>query len=432
MTRPRDQKKTNEDAKPRRRLRRAFGGMVKIVLTLLLVGGAAAAYKYQMDTSPRVQRQRPPRQARLVQVIELQNSNHATTVNAMGTVVPAQRVTLHPQVSGQIVEVCEALIPGGIVSAGDKLVMIDRRDYEVQVQQRRGDVARALKELKVEQGSQAIARQEYELLGEIIAEEDRELVLRKPQLAAARSALESAEAALRKAELDLARCEIFAPFNAVIQDKHVDLGATVSAGTQLVTLIATDEAWIDLKVPISQLQWLAIPQRNGDTGSSVKIFNTLAWGPERFRTGQVVRLYGQIEAEGRMARLLVGVDDPFSLKPANRGEPKLLMGTFVQAEIEGRTLESVFSISRPHLRDDNTVWIMDANDQLEIRPVQIAFRGPEKVFVKAGIEKNERLVTTDIAAPVPGMPLRTTESDPDTGSGAEPRTTLARERGTQP
>ncbi|MDI6449909.1 efflux RND transporter periplasmic adaptor subunit [Anaerobaca lacustris] len=425
MTTPRDSE-TKTDATPRRRLPRILGGGIKVALTLLLVGGAMAAYKYQMETSPRVQRQRPARQARLVQVIELQNSHHATAVSAMGTVVPAQRVTLHPQVSGQIVEVCEALIPGGIVSAGDKLVMIDPRDYEVQVQQRRGDVARALKELKVEQGNQAIARQEYELLGEIIAEEDRELVLREPQLASARSALESAEAALRKAELDLARCEIFAPFNAVIQDKHVDLGTTVSAGTQLVTLIATDETWIDLKVPISQLQWLTIPQRNGDAGSRVKIFNTLAWGPERFRTGQVVRLYGQIEAEGRMARLLVAVDDPFSLKPANRGEPRLLMGTFVQAEIEGRTLESVIPIARPYVRDNDTVWIMDDNDQLEIRPVQIVYRGPEVVFVEAGLEPNERLITTDIAAPVAGMPLRLVGSDVSQG------TVVAQEGETQP
>jgi hypothetical protein len=87
--------------------------------------------------------------------------------------------------------------------------------------------------------------------------------------------------------------------------------------------------------------------------------------------GRVVRLYGEIEAEGRMARLLVAVDDPFCLKPANQDQPKLLMGTFVQAEIEGRTLESVYPIARPHLRDNNTVWIMDANDQLEIRPGQI-------------------------------------------------------------
>jgi RND family efflux transporter MFP subunit len=368
-------------------------------LTLAILAGAAAAYKYQMDTSPRAQRQKPPRQAKLVRVIPVERSNCATVVKAMGPVVPAQQVTLHPQVYGQITRISEALIPGGIVQAGENLVTIDPRDYQIQVQQRQGDVARALKDLKVEQGNQAIAKQEYELLGEIVAEEDQELVLREPQLASAQSALESAQAALEKAELDLARCDVTAPFNAIIQEKHVDLGATVSSNSQLVSLIATDEAWIDLKVPIGQLKWLTVPQKNGQTGSSVKIYNTLAWGPDRFRTGRVVRLYGEIETEGKMARLLVAVDDPFCLKPDNQDKPQLLMGSFVQAEIQGRTLDSVFSIKRPHIRDNSTVWIMDANDQL---------------------------VATDIAAPVPGMPLRLAEPDEQE---AGPQAEVAQEQG---
>lgn len=428
MTVPRDSK-TDVDSTPRRWLPRILGGALKVVLTLLLVGGAMAVYKHQMDTSPRAQRQTPARQARLVQVIAAQKGNHTTAVSAMGPVIPAQQVTLHPQVAGQIVEVCETLLPGGLIETGKKLITIDPRDYEVQVRQRRGDVARAVENLKVEQGNQAIARQEFALLGEIIAEEDRELVLREPQLASAQSAWESAKAALEKAELDLARCEIAAPFNAIIQDKHVDLGATVTASSQLVTLIGTDEAWVDLKVPISQLRWITIPQRNEETGSSVRIYNTLAWGPERFRTGRVVRLYGEIEAEGRMARLLVAVDDPFCLKPANQDQPKLLMGTFVQAEVEGRMLESVFPIARPHLRDNDTVWIMDANDQLEIRSVQITYRGPEKVFVIAGLEENERLILTDIAAPVAGMPLRL--GVPGAGD-AQQETAVAQGQGAQP
>jgi RND family efflux transporter MFP subunit len=427
MTTPTDSKQ-NAASSDRRGLPRFLWALIKIVLTLVILTGAAAAYKYQMDTSPKAQRQKPARQAKLVRVIPVEKSDCATIVNAMGPVIPAQQVTLHPQVSGKITDVSETLIPGGIVHAGEKLFTIDRRDYEILVQQREGDVARATKDLKVEQGNQAIAKQEYELLGEIVTEEDQELVLREPQLASAQSALKSAQATLQKAQLDLARCDIAAPFNAIIQDKLVDLGATVSSNSQLVSLIATDEAWIDLKVPIGQLKWLTVPQKNGDTGSSVKIYNTLAWGPSQFRTGRVVRLFGEIESEGKMARLLVAVDDPFCLKAANQDKPKLLMGSFVQAEIQGRTLASVFSIKRPHIRDNSTVWIMDPNDQLEIRSVEIAYRGPDEVFVESGLEENEQLVATDIAAPVPGMPLRLAEPDEQ---DAGPQTEVAQEQGAQ-
>ena len=424
MTTPKTPEKTS-DPTSGHWLSKLLGAAIKLILVILIVGGAMAVYKHQMDTSPKARRQKPPRQAKLVRVIPAQKGRCPTMVEAMGPVVPAQQVTLQPRVAGQIVEMAEALIPGGIVPAGQKLITIDPRDYEVLVQQRQGDVARARKDLKVEQGNQAVAQQEYELLGEVIIEEDRELVLREPHLASAQAALESTTAALQKAQLDLTRCDISVPFNAIIQEKLVDLGTTVSLNSRLATLIATDEAWIELKVPIAELKWLTIPLKNGDAGSSVKIYNTLAWGPDQFRLGRVVRLYGELEAEGKLAQLLVAVDDPFCLKPANRDKPKLLIGSFVNAQIEGRTLESVFAVKRPLIHDD-TVWIMDAEGQLEIRPVQIVFSGPEEVFVSDGLTENEQLVVTDIAAPVAGMPLRLAEAE---GEGIEQESQIALDEG---
>ncbi len=382
--------------------------VIKLVLVVLIIGGALAAYKHQIATGPKAQRQKPTRTAKLVRVIPAEKDRCPTIVEAMGPVVPAQQVTLQPQVSGQIVKISEALIPGGIVHAGDKLIAIDSRDYEVIVQQRQSSIAQAQKDLKVEQGNQAVAKQEYELLGEVIAEEDEELVLRQPQLASAQAVLESAQAGLRKAQLDLVRCDVNVPFNAVIQEKLVDLGTTVSSSTKLATLIGTDEAWIELKVPTSELKWLTIPQKNGDAGSTAKIYNTLAWGPDRFRTGRVIRLYGELENQGKLAQLLVAVDDPFCLKPENAEKPKLLIGSFVNARIEGRILDAVFPVERPYIHD-KTVWLMDPNDRLEIRPVEIIFSGPEEVFISGGLTEGDRLVVTDIAAPVPGMPLRLTE-----------------------
>lgn len=399
--------KQNRPEQPRRILRMLIGGAIKIVLALAIVGGAVLLYRYQIRTSPRAGRKKPPTQAKLVQVIPVRKDNYPTTVTADGIIMPAQQVTLRPQVTGQIVELSSDVVPGGIVKAGQNLMRIDRRDYEILVQQRQYDVARAVKDFKVEQGNQAIARQEYELLDEVISEEDRELVLREPQLASAEAARTSARAALQKAELDLARCDIKAPFNAIIREKLIDLGATVSLNSNLVTLIGTDEAWIEVKVWVDKLKWLTIPRRNGESGSSVNIYNALAWGADRFRTGRVLCLAGELETQGRLTRLLVAVDDPFCLKAENRNLPQLLMGSYVSAEVQGRTLNSGFPIQVSHLRENDTaVWIMDDASRLEIRPVQIAFRGPDRVYVTEGLTENEQLVVTDIAAPVPGIPLR--------------------------
>jgi len=397
----------NTQPKPHGKLRIFAGGVARIIISGLILVGAFAAYRYQMNTSPRAGRKKPPPQAKLVQVIPVRQADCTTTVKGDAVVMPAQEVMLRPQVTGQLVEISADVVPGGIVQAGQKLMAVDRRDYEILVRQRQYDVAKALKDLKVERGNQAIARQEYELLGEVISEEDRELVLREPQQASAQAAEESAKAALKKAQLDLSRCDIVTPFNAIIQDKHVDLGATVSVNTNLATLIGTDEAWIEVKVWIDKLKWLTIPRQNGEPGSTVKISNTLAWGADHYRTGRVVCLLGGLETQGRLARLLVAVEDPFCLKPENRDQPQLLMGSYVSAEIQGRTLSSVFPVKWTHLRgENNQVWIMDEEGRLEIRPVQIVFSDVDQVYVTEGLIEGEKLVVTDIAAPLEGMSLR--------------------------
>jgi hypothetical protein len=308
-------------------------------------------------------------------------------------------------------------VPGAYVEAGQRLFAIDRRDYEIAVHQRRSEVVRALRDLKIEQANQAVARREYELLGEDLGADDREMVLREPQRASAEAAYESTQAALQRAELDLARCTITAPFNAIVQEKSVDLGAPVSPTANLVTLIGTDEAWVRVKVPLHELQWITIPRTNDDLGSEVTIRNPMAWGAERSRRGRVLRLLGELEPQGLLTQVLVSIADPFCLKPENREQPQVLVGSLVSAEIQGRTLDAVFPIERPYVRDNDTIWIMNGDSELDIRPVQIVFRGPTHIYVDGGLTENENLVLTDIAAPVAGMPLRVPGGE---GRGAPP------------
>ena len=102
-------------------VRMLFSGVFRLLLVCIIIFAAVAAFRYQMSTSPRAGRQKPPRQAKLVQVIDLERDDCVTTVTEMGTVVPAQQVTLQPQVTGQIVEISDDVIPGCIVEAGQHI-----------------------------------------------------------------------------------------------------------------------------------------------------------------------------------------------------------------------------------------------------------------------------------------------------------------------
>ena len=360
-----------------------------------------------LGSGPTAERQPRPRQARLVEVTPVAVSSERASVAAMGVVVAAREIAIEPEVMGRVVEVSPEFAPGGRFAQGEVMLRVDPRDYELALRQRESDLARARATLQLEEGNQSIARREFEILGESIRDEDRDLVLRKPQLDSVRAEVAAAEAALAEARLHLARATVRAPFDALVRARSVELGARIAPGTPVATLVATDTYWVELALPVSQLRFVALPRATGEPGAAVRLFDASAWGAGAERTGRVVRLLGDLEPEGRMARLLVEVSDPLAMLPENAGLPTLLVGAYVRAEIEGAALDGVVALDRALLRDGDRVWVMNDQGELEIRAVEIAFRGSERVLVSAGLAAGERIVRSDLSAPVEGMPLRT-------------------------
>jgi RND family efflux transporter MFP subunit len=309
-------------------------------------------------------------------------------------------------VSGQVVATSPALLPGGTLHEGDLLLRIDPRDYELAVRQRESDVARARQALRLEEGQQDVALREYELLGEVLEEDDAELVLRQPQLEAARTAYDAALASLEKARLDLERTRVTAPFNAVVQEKLVDLGAVVSASTALATLVGTDACWVEVLVPEADLAWIDLPADGGGSGSPARVRQDAVWDEGVWREGRVLCRLGSLESQGRMARLLVEVDDPYALRPENAGAPPLLMDAYVSTRILGRTVADVVAVSRSHVHDGDKVWLMDGEGLLRIHTLDPVYAGEDVLLVADGLEAGQRLVVSEIATPVEGMPLR--------------------------
>ena len=90
----------------------------------------------------------------------------------------------------------------------------------------------------------------------------------------------------------------------------------------------------------------------------------------------------------------------------------------LRGRIEGGRLDRVVALDRAYLRDDDSVWVMTAGDRLEIRAVEIAYRGPERVYVSVGLGSGDRVVTSEIATPTNGMKLRTRGDDSRQGNGS--------------
>lgn len=399
---------TDRNLEPRR-----AGTFLNVLAALAILGCGIGIAVALIKNQPRAQRRPPDRQARLVEVTSVQRTNAQAVVRAMGTVGPSREVRLTPRISGQILEVSPRFIPGGRFAEGEPMLRLDPTDFEIALREREAEWARVRADLAMEQGQQSIARREFDLLGEEIAEGDRGLVLRQPQLDKVKAAVAAAEAAVERARLDLARCTVTAPFNSVVRDRQVNLGMQVGTGTALATLAGTDAYWVEVLVSVSDLRWLSFPDESGDGGSPARLVNPHTRGPGQERRGRVLRLLSDLEAEGRMARVLVEVQDPLAVDSDPHAGPPLLLGEFVEVLIEGRPLPDVAAIDRAWVHDGNQVWLMNPHGQLEIRPVEILFRGHSYYLIRDGLGEGDRLITSDLPAAVEGMPVRTLDSAPE-------------------
>jgi RND family efflux transporter MFP subunit len=397
-----------DNLKPRQTAgRRLIRVLCMYLLPLVVLGAGVMGAVKLVQTSPKAKQRPRQTHAALVQVQQLGRSNERAMIEAMGTVIPTQEIILQPRVSGEVVEINANLVPGGRLKAGEVILRIDPSDYELALEKTQSQIAQAMHDVKLEQGRQLIAQQEWNLLDmdATASDLDRELALRKPHLIKAEAALEAAQAAFREAQLNLERTTIRAPFNGIVTEENVDVGAQVSPQSQLGILVGTDTYWVRASVAVDELHWIRFPSARGEKGSLAFVRQELGNGGKSKCEGRVVRLMGDLEPQGRMARVLIAVEDPLRLKTSEQNGLPLLIGAYVNVSIQGREIEDVISVPRKALRHGDTVWLMNAEGRLEIRHLKIAWRSRSTVLVHSGLEADDRLVVSDLPTPVAGMRL---------------------------
>ena len=398
--------------------------VAKVVLTVLacavILGSAAGALVLIDATEPRAEKGGATRKsAALVDTIQVARGSYRPQIVVLGRIEPAKDIMLSPRVSGQVIGLDPAFVPGGLVEKGQLLLEIDPADFETTLAMRRGDLRQARAALALEKGRQHVAEQEYALLDEEIDPVNRALVLRQPQIEAIQAQVDAAEAAVRRAQLDVDRTRITAPFDAQILDRSTHVGSQVSPGDPLARLVGIDEYWVMAAVPLNHLRWVLTPERDGE-GSSVRLRHSGAWDAGVYRQGRVTRMIGAVDEQTRLAKVLITVDDPLARRAATqtlRIAPTLILGSLLEARIEGRTIENVVRLDRDHLREGDTVWVI-ADDKLSIRQTRVVFRDARYAYISEGLDDGDAVVTTTLATVAEGIALR--RADPRPEGEAEP------------
>lgn len=385
----------------------SFGDKVirRFLLPLLVIGVCTGGAFLLSKLRPAAAREKPPPQVPLVQVVDSHTETLPAQIEATGIVEPAKELTLSPEVTGRVTYVSPNLVTGGKVKQGETLIRIDGSAYALQARQQKSQVRRAEADLKMEQGRQEIAKQEWSLVGDGRPDEEAELALRGPQMDAVKWGLDSAKTNLKAAQLNLSRTSIRAPMDAVVIAERVEKGQVVAPGSQIASLMGIDQFWVRVSVPVARLDDISIPGLHGDEGSEARVIQHLGGERRLERKGRVLRLLGQLDPKTRTAQVLIAVDSPMAKPDAGSPVP-ILPGAYVEVDVMGRQLKGVTKLPRSALTGGDSVWVVGKQDRLERRKIEVRWSGADDVYVVGELQDGERVVVSPMALPLPGQQVK--------------------------
>ncbi|MCH9693586.1 MAG: efflux RND transporter periplasmic adaptor subunit [Gammaproteobacteria bacterium] len=392
----------------------------KILPLIILVGLLLLAAVIKMNPPAAPQQRSPGGPAMVVETLSVTPRDYSVALESYGIIQPRTRSMLVAQVEGQIVDLNPNLRDGGFFERGDVLVTIDSRDYSADVRIAEATLADARQTLAEADARSNQAREDWSRLGN---EGDiPDLVLRVPQLEAAKARVLSAESSLQKAKLDFERTRIRAPFAGRVLAKFVDLGQVVSRNTQLAEIFATDIVEIRLPIRNRDLPFIDLPEVYRNSGESavrggrVEIRSELA-GRASWE-GELVRTEGAIDEAARQLHVIAQIGDPFA--PPAAGQTPLKIGQYVTAKLEGKTVPGALVIPNNAIYQGTYVYIVE-DGILARRDIDILWQNENEAIVSSGLAEGDQLVTTSLGQVTSGIRVAVSgENDgprPRRGSG---------------
>jgi len=377
-----------------------ISNLIKYVLPVAVILLALVASKIINATKPEPRVQESTANLLAVEATRLSATNYPVVIRSQGTVQPTLANTLVAAVAGTVIQLSDAFVSGGRFAAGDTLLIIDPRDYEIALTQAQANYAQVDAQLQEQQALAELARVEWRSLGR--RGEPSALTLRQPQLAAATANKDAAQAQVQRAELDLERTQVIAPYDGIVSERLVDLGQFVARGAPVGRIHAIDS--VDVRLPLSnrQLTYLDLPgSANRVTKPNVELSASIG-ASEQLWTGSLIRAEG-IDATTQQLNVIARIQNPYT-----QSSRPLRVGQFVQALIEGRVLDEVFVIPRQALREEREVLVVDENATIQRRAVTVAWSDTDVAAINDGLVEGDVLVLTPLSTVSDGTPVQAT------------------------
>ena len=348
-----------------------------------------------------------------VAVAPVKRETIATSLSIAGQFIPYQNVELHAKVAGYIRNIYVDI--GDHVHTGQVLAVLEIPELVAEVDASKAAVHHA--EEEIQRSHSDVARAEADNVAlhanavrlvntdkarpGLIAQQELDDATAKDR--ASQAQVEAAKSALAAAqqELEVARANqqhysalfdyarITAPYDGVVTWRFSDTGALVQAGTSnssglpVVTVAQVDVLRLRIPVPES----LASKVRIGDSAD----VHVQATG-EHF-TGKVARFTDSLDMSTRTMQVEIDVPNPtYHLQPGMYADvPVLAAGR--QPNV---LTVPINAIQRG--QNKTTVLVVDAQNRVHQRQVQIGMEDANKVEIQSGLSEGDRVIIGNLGS----------------------------------
>jgi len=433
-------------------MRKAINKILKGLLIILSIAAAVLVVAYLVTHKPGPARKQGKELIRTLRIIETPSVDLIPRAVGYGVAKPGWVWEVVAEVKGTVVSIHPRLKSGELIEAENVLIHIDPTEYELAVVRLEASVEETRAKLKelaedeentrrlitVEQRSLELAKKSLERKLEALKrnaisqdEVDREernylqqkqnvqklkntLALIPSKRKALDAALDVHRSNLKQARIDLAKTVIKAPYDCRLGDVDIEAGQFVQAGQSLFKAHGVAVTEVEARFRIEELRNLLSEQMRGrlhpglSTGAFTHLFNDVHvvitlqsgdWSAEW--EARIDRFRESVDAKTREMKVVTAVDRPYE-KAIPGVRPPLSAGMFCRVELQAPARAGSVVVPRAAMHD-NSVFVVDQENRLQKKQVEVDFVQSEFVVIKSGLAGGETVVVSDPSPAIIGM-----------------------------
>ena len=320
--------------------------VIVVVAVLAFYSAQAPSEEELLEASAIPIAPRSNSEAVYVSVAQLKPQDHFVEIRGTGSVVVRNSIDLVLQLSGRVVWVSETFRKGGSFEAGQNLLRIDPKDFELALAQAEADRLAAESSYQLVKAESEAAIANYAILHQ---EKDvPPLVAKTPQVEQAKARIAAASAREQIARLDLMRTDFSLPFNGRVVDSQAEVGQFLNQGQKFGEVF--DVASIEALVPISPSDLSSLQPAIGRRASvSLGDFQLQA---------TVARVSPNLDERTRFALLYLAFENSTDIYP----------GSFFNVVVEGPRLANTILLPEAAEQINESVWVVSDNKLKRSQP----------------------------------------------------------------